>query len=78
MRTLDTHLRALGQPPANSTRWTHVLDALAAAIAVRTEQDNAALAGNTHAFVKSLQAVDRNYRQLAITATIFGATDCIP
>ena len=78
MRTLDTHLRALGQPPAHPAGWTHLLAAQQAAVNVRTEQDNAALAANTHAFIRSLHDIDRNYRQLAITATTFGTITCIP
>jgi hypothetical protein len=78
IRRLDAALHALGQPPANPAGWKRLLAALGAAIAVRTEQDNAALAANTHAFVDSLKDVDRSTRQLAITATTFGTTTCIP
>jgi hypothetical protein len=77
LRALNTHLHALGQPPADRNAWTHVLAAQAAGLAVRTEQDNAALAANAPAFVKSLQDIDRAYRQTAVTATVFGVSDCI-
>jgi hypothetical protein len=78
MRRLDAALHALGQPPANPAGWTHLLAAQQTTVNVRTEQDNAALAANTHAFINSLKDVDRNTRQLAITATTFGTTTCIP
>jgi hypothetical protein len=77
LRALNTHLRALGQPPADRTAWTHVLAAQTAGLAVRTEQDNAALSANGPAFIKSLRDIDRAYRQTAITATVFGAINCI-
>jgi hypothetical protein len=77
LRGLNTHLRALGQPPADRNAWTHVLAAQIAGLAVRTAQDNAALTANASAFVKSLGDVNRAYRQTAITATVFGVSDCI-
>jgi hypothetical protein len=77
LRALTAHLRALGQPPADRNAWTHLLAAQTAGIAVRTEQDTAALTANAPSFVKSLGEVDRAYRQTAVTATVFGASDCI-
>jgi hypothetical protein len=77
LRTLDTKLRALGQPPVDQAGWTRFLAAQRAALAIRTQQDNAALAADTAAFTKSLAHVDQNYRQIAINATTFGVTNCI-
>jgi hypothetical protein len=42
-----------------------------------TAQDNAALAANAPAFVKSVHDSDRAFRRIAITASVFGATGCV-
>lgn len=76
-RTLYTQLRALGAPPANRSAWGRTLRARAAALTVINEQDAAALAANTPAFVNTVHASDRAYRQVAITATVFGAIRCV-
>ena len=46
-------------------------------LAVESEQDRAALAADTAAFVKSVHDVDETQRQVAISATIFGVADCV-
>jgi hypothetical protein len=77
LRALNEHLRALGRPPADTTAWTNLLAARTAALAVNTEQDNAALAANVQAFVKSVHDVDKTSRTVAVTSTIFGVGQCI-
>jgi len=77
LRALTTSLRALGQPPADRTRWVRVLAARVAALNINGEQDKAALAADVPGFVKSVHDVDSTLRQVAITATIFGVPDCI-
>ena len=44
LRALDTHLRALGRPPAETSAWVDVLAARTASLAINEEQDKAALA----------------------------------
>jgi hypothetical protein len=77
LRSLNTHLRALGPPAADMNAWTSVLAARTAALAVNNEQDNAALAANVQAFVKSVHDVDKTSRTVATTSTIFGVGQCI-
>lgn len=77
LRALNAQLRALGQPPADTNAWARVLAARTAALAVNSEQDRAALAANTAAFANSVHDVDKTQRHVAITATIFGVTDCV-
>ena len=77
LRALDAHLRSLGQPPADTTAWAHLLTAGKASLAVHTEQDAAALTANVPAFVKSVHDVDKTFRTVAIAATVFGVSDCV-
>jgi hypothetical protein len=77
LRVLNAHLAALGRPPADATAWTGLLAARKTALAVNSEQDKAALAANVHAFVKSVHDVDKTSRTVAVTATIFGTSQCI-
>jgi hypothetical protein len=74
---LDAQLRALGQPPASRSGWARVLAARAASRATYDEQDQAALAADVPAFVKSLHDVDTTFRTVAISATVFGVDRCV-
>jgi hypothetical protein len=76
-QTVNTRLRALGRPPARRGRWTRMLHARDAELAVIDEQDRAALASDARAFVDSVQDSIRAFRQAAITAIVFGATRCV-
>ena len=76
-QTLNARLRALGQPPAARGWWTRMLHARGAELAVINEQDRAALAGDTPAFVHSVGDSVSAFRQIAITATVFGTTRCV-
>jgi hypothetical protein len=76
LRALNRRLRAVGEPPANRGAWNRALRARAAAYAVIHQQDTAALAGDVAGFVKSVHDSARTFRRIAITATVFGATDC--
>ena len=75
--TLDAHLGALGQPPADAGAWRRVLAARTAALAVHDEQDQAALTADPPAFIKSVHDVERTFRAVAITATVFGVSQCV-
>ena len=76
-RGLINALAALGMPPASPTAWTRVLDARRGALEVIAEQDSAALAANVRAFVQSVHDSSDAFRRIAISATVFGATECI-
>ena len=75
--TLNTRLRALGQPPAGRGWWARMLHARDAELAVINEQDRAALAGDAPAFVHSVRDSTTAFRQIAITATVLGTTRCV-
>ena len=77
LRILDSRLRALAQPRAGCGRWKRMPQARTAALAVVNKQDTAALNADPSAFVKSVHANVNAFRQIAITATVFGATQCI-
>jgi hypothetical protein len=77
LQTLNTGLRALGQPPAGREWWVRMLHARGAELAVIDEQDRAALAGDAPAFVHSVRDSIGAFRQIAITATVFGTTRCV-
>ena len=76
-QTLNARLRALGQPPAADGWWARMLHARGAELAVINEQDRAALAGDAPAFVHSVRDSISAFRQIAITATVFGTTRCV-
>jgi hypothetical protein len=76
-QTLNTRLRALGQPPTRRGWWARVLHARGAELAVINEQDRAALASDAPAFVRSVRDSTSAFRQIAITATVFGTTRCV-
>jgi hypothetical protein len=76
-QTLNTRLRALGRPPAADGWWTRMLHARSAELAVINEQDRAALADDAPAFVHSVRDSTSAFRQIAITATVLGATRCV-
>jgi hypothetical protein len=75
--TLNTDLRALGQPPAARGWWTRMLHARDAELRVINEQDRAALASDAPAFVHSVHDSTTAFREIAITATVFGTTRCV-
>jgi hypothetical protein len=77
LRILNARLRGLRRPPAERRAWTAVLDARAAALAVINRQVQAALAADIPGFVKSVNDNTAAFRQIAITATVFGATTCV-
>ncbi|HTP23395.1 MAG TPA: hypothetical protein VMJ65_27570 [Solirubrobacteraceae bacterium] len=74
---LDAGLRELGPPAGERAVWRQALRAHARELAVINEQDRAALAGDVAAFVQSVHHTVATFRQIAITATVFGATHCI-
>jgi hypothetical protein len=74
---LIARLRALGQPPAGRGWWARMLHARGAELAVINEQDRAALAGDTPAFVHSVRDSITAFRQIAITAFVVGTTRCV-
>jgi hypothetical protein len=76
-QTLNTRLRALGQPPAGRGWWARMLHARGAELAVINEQDRAALASDAPAFVHSVPDSIGAFRQIAITAAVFGTTQCV-
>jgi hypothetical protein len=77
LRALAAELHALGLPPANHGGWAAALRARSAQLAVIARQDQTALAGDVHGFVRSVHASAVNFRDIAITATAFGATGCV-
>ena len=74
---LNARLRALGRPPAGRGRWAGLLHARSAELMVINEQDRAALASDAPAFVHSVHDSITAFRQIAITATVFGTTRCV-
>jgi hypothetical protein len=76
LRRLDIQLRALRQPPAERAAWQRYLAGRRAENAARQEQDNAALAADANAFVKSLHDIDAAARRIAIAAAVFGVPGC--
>ena len=54
-----------------------MLHARGAELAVINEQDRAALASDAPAFVHSVRDSTSAFRQIAITATVFGTTRCV-
>ena len=77
LQIVNTRLRALGKPPARRGWWARMLHARGAELAVINEQDRAALASNTPAFVHSVRQSARAFRQVAITALVLGTTRCV-
>lgn len=77
LRAILTRLRALGQPPAAQQHWRGLLAARSRQLATMEQQDRAALASDVTAFVRSVGASERAYRQVAITSTVFGLPSCI-
>jgi len=74
---LDAGLQELGRPAGDHGVWRLVLRARGQELAVIDEQDRAALAGDVAAFVQSVHRSAANFHQIAITATVFGATRCL-
>jgi hypothetical protein len=77
LRTLSTRLRALGRPSVDRRAWTRVLNARTAALAVIDRQDQDALTDDVSAFVKDVDDNLAAFRRMAITAAVFGTTQCI-
>jgi hypothetical protein len=76
LQTLDTRLQGLGEPPALRDWWAGMLHARVAELMVIDEQDRAALASDGPAFVRSVRDSASVFRQVAITATVFGTIHC--
>jgi hypothetical protein len=74
---LESRLRGLPQPRGGRDWWHRMLEARTVELAVINQQDTAALNDDTSAFVRSVHANVNAFRQIAITATVFGATQCI-
>jgi hypothetical protein len=77
LRALDAGLHALGDPPGNRRAWTAAVRARGARLSVVERQDQAALAGYVPGFVRTVHASAANFREVAITATVFGVTGCV-
>ena len=77
LRALDTKLHELGQPPRDSGAWRQVTRARGQELAVIDDQDRATLTRNVPAFVRSVRHSAANFRQIAISATVFGSTRCV-
>jgi hypothetical protein len=77
LRALITELHGLGEPAAGRDTWRSVLAARRHVLAVMAEQDRAALGGDVHAFVRSVEASAASFRQVAISAMVFGVTRCV-
>jgi hypothetical protein len=77
LRALDSDLRALGRPAGDRGVWRAALGALDRELIVMDEQDRAALGANVSAFVQSVHHSAANFRRIAITTTVFGATRCL-
>jgi len=73
---LLTELEKLGQPPSNSGAWQDVLEARRAVLKTETSQINAALAGNTSAFVRTVYDQPTAYNQLVFASAVFGVQSC--
>jgi hypothetical protein len=54
-----------------------VLAARAAALAVKDQQDQAALAADAASFIKSVHDAARTSRAVAIAAAVFGVGRCV-
>lgn len=77
LAALNSGLRGLGEPARNGTVWRALLGARDQELRVIDEQNRAALAADVPMFVRSVHDSVANFRQIAITATAFGATRCI-
>ena len=74
---LREELTALGRPPAQRPSWARLVAARAAALTIIQRQDDAALAADVTGFVKTVDDSSKNFRDIAINATVFGVTDCV-
>jgi hypothetical protein len=74
--TLNAGLRALGEPPADRGLWGSVLKARSRELVIIDAQDRAALAGDVRSFVRTVQEIAADFRDIAIATTVFGATGC--
>jgi hypothetical protein len=77
LAALNRGLRGLGEPERNRAMWRALLRARDQELSVIDEQDRAALAADVQTFVHSVHHSAANFRQVAISATVFGATGCI-
>jgi len=77
LRTLDAGLRDLGQPRRERQVWRLARRARDRELAVIDKQDRAALVANVPVFVQSVHESAANFRQIAITETVFGSTPCV-
>jgi hypothetical protein len=77
LAALDSGLAGLGEPAGNRGVWRTLLDARDRELTVIDAQDRAALAADVPTFVRSVRDSATNFRQIAITATVFGAARCV-
>lgn len=74
---LQKALRDLGHPPGERGRWRATLTGRERELAIIDEQDRAAAASDVRAFVRTVRDSAANFREIAITATVFGSTRCV-
>jgi hypothetical protein len=74
---LREELIALGRPAAQRPTWARLVAAHAATLAIIQRQDDAALAADVAGFVKTVSDSSKNFRDIAVNATVFGVTDCV-
>jgi hypothetical protein len=76
VRRLYTQLRALGTPPANRAAWSEVIATYREYIAVFEQEDTAALAADTQAWVKAVKENRQAHTRLANATATFGTRRC--
>ena len=76
-RALNTQLRELGQPARERRAWRLAMRDRDRELAIMDEQDRAALARDVPGFIRSVHDNAGNFRQIAITETVFGTDRCV-
>jgi hypothetical protein len=74
---LNRGLTGLGAPAANRGVWRALLGAREHELRVIDDQDRAALATDVPTFVRSVRESANTFRQIAISATVFGVSSCV-
>jgi hypothetical protein len=74
---LDKALRDLQRPPGERGVWRAALAARERELRIIDQQDRAALASDVRTFVMTVRDSAANFREIAITATVFGASRCV-
>jgi hypothetical protein len=75
-RALLGELQALGQPPAGSRAWRHVLRGRRALLSNESAQIKAAVADNAPAFVGTVYQQSKDYNEFVFTSAVFGVQSC--